>query len=140
MLTWFAANEEGFRTWLDWTGRNPPPARRPYWPPAMCSRPVRPRPEPGGAQAPGPPTDRGLGTADAPGELEQPAAAILGIERVRQAAGDILTRHPARGPEPKTNDDTPFEVVPSDTIADKARKIPIEHRPLSRAAGEAERT
>ena len=39
--------------------------------------------------------DRGLGAAEAPGKLEQPPAAILGVERVGQAHGDGLTRHPA---------------------------------------------
>ena len=43
----------------------------------------------------GPPTDRGLGTADTPNE--QPATAILGVEGVGYADGDILTRHPATG-------------------------------------------
>ena len=51
--------------------------------------------EPGRAQAPGAPTDSSLGPAEAPGKLEQPPAAILGVERVGQADGDVLTRHPA---------------------------------------------
>ena len=32
---------------------------------------------------------------ETPGKLEQPATAILGIEGVGQADGDVLTRHPA---------------------------------------------
>ena len=52
-------------------------------------------PGPGGPQAPGAPADRGLGPAETPGKLEQPATAILGIEGVGQADGDVLTRHPA---------------------------------------------
>ncbi|MCY4510387.1 MAG: hypothetical protein OXG35_26030, partial [Acidobacteria bacterium] len=51
--------------------------------------------KPGRPQAPSAPADRGLGAADASGELEQPPAAILGVERVGQAHGDVLTRHPA---------------------------------------------
>ena len=38
--------------------------------------------EPGRPQTPGAPADRGLGAAEAPGDLEQPAAAILGVEGV----------------------------------------------------------
>ena len=51
--------------------------------------------EPDRPQAPGAAADRGLGAAEAPGKLEQPPAAILGVERVGQAHGDVLTRHPA---------------------------------------------
>ena len=51
--------------------------------------------EPGRPQAPGALADRGLGPAEAPGKLEQPATAILSVEGVGQADGDILTRHPA---------------------------------------------
>ena len=38
--------------------------------------------EPGRPQAPGALADRGLGPAEAPGELQQPPAAVLGVERV----------------------------------------------------------
>ena len=38
--------------------------------------------KPGRPQAPGAPADRGLGPAEAPGDLEQPATAILGVEGV----------------------------------------------------------
>ena len=51
--------------------------------------------KPGRPQAPGAPADRGLGPAEAPGDVEQPATAILGVEGVGQTDGDVLTRHPA---------------------------------------------
>ena len=47
--------------------------------------------EPGRPQAPG----SSLGPAEAPGDVEQPPAAVLGVEGVGQADGDVLTRHPA---------------------------------------------
>ena len=51
--------------------------------------------EPGRPQAPGAPADSSLGPAEAPGDVEQPPAAVLGVEGVGQTHGDVLTRHPA---------------------------------------------
>ena len=57
--------------------------------------------EPGRPQAPGPAADRGLGAAEAPRELEQPAAAVLGVEGVGEADGDGLGCRPSQAHRPR---------------------------------------
>ena len=64
---------------------------------------------------------------------------LLPEELAARAAYQVLSEAPPefwsqnftaeRGPEPKTNDDTPFEVTPSDTIVDKAREIAEQYSP-----------
>ena len=50
--------------------------------------------EPGRPQAPGAPADRSLGPAEAPGDVEQPPSAVLGVEGVGQAGSGNMKRDP----------------------------------------------